>query len=63
MITPRLDTSIMDTYMMEKKLLHLVSVTRDARQDNHAIWEGWEMGRGSVRLHFDRRGHLILTIG
>ena len=63
MFVQELDTSIMDNYMMEKQLLRLVPAASDARRDERAIWESWELGRGPVRLHFDWRGHLILTIG
>lgn len=63
MFVQELDTSIMDNYMMEKQLLRLVPAASDARRDERAIWESWELGRGPVRLHFNRDGHLILTIG
>lgn len=60
MFAAELDTSIMDTYMREKRDAQLLALVKPTQSCD--IWESWELGTKHVRLHFDHAGHLILTI-
>lgn len=61
MFAQELDTSLMETYMQEKRDAQLLALVPTSQPRD--IWERWELGTKHVRLHFDHAGHLLLTIG